>query len=195
MERSVSSDSRGALVNCAYGAKSIVGIQCLIRSFVGLTFASVRMHQKWDSRSRFVKDVASWLRRLVGSQSGQGSGEAPGPSVPSRVRFAPSLQMSIKNVQVLTRMKCRLPSGSCTDLLEVSLQLLDPSERRLAASGGFCRNENIIVLEARSALFAVRCAESCAGDCAMQRTLKQFYKVPSSCPCTALTILTAFLPL
>ena len=42
---------------------------------------------------------------------------------------------------------------------EVSLQLLDPSEWQLAAYGAFCREENIIILEARSILYAFQCAE------------------------------------
>ena len=42
----------------------------------------------------------------------------------------------------------------------MSLQLLDPSGWKLAAYGGFFREENIIVLEARSILYAVRYAES-----------------------------------
>ena len=48
---------------------------------------------------------------------------------------------------------------SRADFPEVSLQLLDPSEWRLAAYCVFCREENIIVFEARSILYAVRCAD------------------------------------
>ena len=76
-----------------------------------MTFVSVRMHQKWASHVRgFVKDVASWFRRLVGSQSGQGSREAPGPSVhrSRALRFTAS-ECRFGNVQVQTNMKCRLP--------------------------------------------------------------------------------------
>ena len=54
----------------------------------------------------------------------------------------------------LARRACR------ADVPQVSLQLLDPSERRLAAYGGFFREGNIIVLEARSILYAVTYAES-----------------------------------
>ena len=46
------------------------------------------------------------------------------------------------------------------DFPEVSLQILDPTERTLAAYGGFFREEYTIVVEARSILYAVRCAES-----------------------------------
>ena len=49
---------------------------------------------------------------------------------------------------------------SRADFREVSLQLLDPTEWKLVAYGGFVREENIIVLEARSILYAVRCTES-----------------------------------
>ena len=46
------------------------------------------------------------------------------------------------------------------DFPEALLQLLDPSEWTLAAYGGFFREENIIVLEARVLMYAVRYAES-----------------------------------
>ena len=50
----------------------------------------------------------------------------------------------------------------CRELAsEVSLQLVNPSEWRLAACCGFFRDESIIILEARSILYAVRFAESC----------------------------------
>ena len=78
----------------------------------GLTSATVRMHRKRGLRSRFVKDVASWPRRLVESQNGQGSREAPGPFVPGRVRFAPSLRMLFfEDVQVRMRVRYRLIEG------------------------------------------------------------------------------------
>ena len=54
----------------------------------------------------------------------------------------------------LARKECR------SDFPEVWLQLLDPSEWKLAAYCGFFREENIIILEARSILYAVRFAES-----------------------------------
>ena len=49
---------------------------------------------------------------------------------------------------------------SRADFPEVSFQLLDPSAWKMAAYGGFFRGDNIIVLEARSILFAVRLVES-----------------------------------
>ena len=49
---------------------------------------------------------------------------------------------------------------SRTEVLEVSLQHWDPSEWRLAAYGGFFREENNTVFEARFTLRAVRYAES-----------------------------------
>ena len=49
-----------------YVSSAVIGVwACLI-------FASVRMRPKRGSRSRFVKDVVSWLRKLVLSRSGQG---------------------------------------------------------------------------------------------------------------------------
>ena len=104
------------------------GILCLLRSvgvFGGLMSASVRMHWTRASRSRFVKNVASWLRRWVVSQSGQGSRE-----VPDRARsrallsFAPDVVLecssSDEDEVSLARRESRV------DFPEVSLQLLDP---------------------------------------------------------------------
>ena len=65
-------------------------LSAVIGVFAGLTSASVRTYRKRASYSRFVEGASSWSRRLVESQSGQGSREAPGPSVPGRVGFAPS---------------------------------------------------------------------------------------------------------
>ena len=90
------------------------------------------------------------------SRNGQGSGAVPAPSVPGRVRFAPSRRMLKfgRGVSLAHR-------ESCADFPEVSLQLLDPSEWRLVAYGDLFREEkNSIVLEARSILYAVRYAES-----------------------------------
>ena len=104
------------------------------------------------------------------------------------MRSVPSRQTSFWNVQVRTRMRCRLPERRVARTsLGCRLQFLDPSEWRLAAYGGFFREENIIVLEARSILFAVQYAESCyppgrllilsdnlAPVGALKRTLKHF---------------------
>ena len=76
----------------------------VIGVFTGSTSASLRMHRKRASHSRFLKDAASRRRKLVESQNGQGSREAPGPSVPGRVCFATSRQMSIWVARVPTRM-------------------------------------------------------------------------------------------
>ena len=87
--------------------------------------APVRVRQKTGSRSRSVKAVVSCLRKSVVSPSGQDSRGVPGPSVPGRVRFAPSRRMSVWSVQegevFLARRQC------CADFTEVSLQILDPS--------------------------------------------------------------------
>ena len=72
-------ESRGQL--CVWSRELLVEsyvFSAVIGVFAGLTFASVRMHRKRASHSRFVKDAASWPWRLVG------------PSVPGRVLFAPS---------------------------------------------------------------------------------------------------------
>ena len=100
-------------------------------------------------------------------------------SIPSDVVLECS---SLDETEVsLVQRECR------ADFPEESSQLLDPSEWRLGAYSGFFREENIIVLEACSVSYAVRCAQrnyptgrllilseqSCAGTSALQRTLKQ----------------------
>ena len=57
--------------------------------------------------------------------------------------------------------EARALKESRADFLQVSLQLLDPSEWTLAAYRAFFRDEGIIILEARSLLYAVRYVESC----------------------------------
>ena len=108
------------------------------------------MHRKRAFlRSRFVKDVVSWLQRLVGSRSEQGLREAPSPSVPGRVPSVPSRQevgfecSSVDEDEVSLAKELR-------ELPEVSLQLVDLQEWKLTAYGDFFREENIFVLEARS---------------------------------------------
>ena len=143
------------MVNRAQGTGSIrVGFyvsSAVTGVCAGLMSPSARMRQKKGSRSRFVKDVVSWPRKLVVSRSGQGSREAP-----DRVRSGPSRQMSIWTVQVRTRMRCLSPEGRRSDFPGASIS----QKGELAAYGGFCREENIIVFEARSVLYAVRYAES-----------------------------------
>ena len=87
------------MVNCANGTKEHLEesyvFSAVIGVCAGLMSASVRMRQKKGSRSRFVKDVVSLLRRWGVSRNGQGSGGVPGPSVPGHVRFAPSRRMQL----------------------------------------------------------------------------------------------------
>ena len=146
---------------CAWNRKHSAGFyvsSAVIGVCAGLMCASVRMRRKSGSHSRSVKDVVSLPRRSVVFRRGQGSKEAPGPSVPGRVRFAqpPDFDLessgSDENEGSLPRRECR------ADFPEVSLQLLDPSKWRLAAYDCFFREENIIILEARSILYAVRYA-------------------------------------
>ena len=129
----------------------------VIGVFVGSTFASVRMHQKWALCSRFVTVVASWLRRLVGSQSGT--------RFKRSTRSIRAWSRALRSIAPDVNLEC-----SSSDDNEVSLaqrercaycNFLDPSEWRLVAHGGFFRKENITVLEARSILYAVRYSESC----------------------------------
>ena len=105
------SSSRGLLSgepwSTVHMEQRVFGESCLFRSDWSLRWldsASVRMHRRRASHSRFVKDCASWRRKLVESPSRHGSREVPGPSVPGRVRSVPSRQMSVVNVHVRTRM-------------------------------------------------------------------------------------------
>ena len=99
---------------------------------------------------------------MVLSLTGQGSREVPGPSIRARSRALLSLapdvgsECSSSDENEVSRAR----KESRADFLEVSLRLLYHSKWRLAAYGGFSREENIIVLEARSILYAVRHAES-----------------------------------
>ena len=70
------------------------GISCLLRSDWSLRWPDVWIcadASEKASHSRFVKDAASWRQRLVEFQGGQGSREAPGPSVPGHVLQLESL--------------------------------------------------------------------------------------------------------
>ena len=85
-----------------------------------------------------MKDVASSLPRWAVSESGQGSGAVPGSSVPGPLRStAPEAVLecsgSDEDVISLARRESR------ADFPEASSQLLDPSEWKLAACGGFFR--------------------------------------------------------
>ena len=138
------------------------GILCLFRSDWSLRRLDLCIcadASKRASRSRFVKDAASWRRRLVESQSGQGTRKSS-RSIHARSRALRSIAPEVgwecsgsdEDEVSLARRESR------ADFPEASVQLLDPSEGRLAAHGGFLREENIEVLEARSILYAVRFA-------------------------------------
>ena len=149
-------ESHGQL--CVWSKEVLVEsyvFSAVIGLFAGFMSASVRMRRKRSSRSRFVKDVVSWLRRWAVSLNGQGSRAVPGPSVPGRVRSAPSRRTLLQGCSSLDDEVSLARRESRADFPEVSLQLLDRSEWKLAANGGFFREENIMVLEARSILCAV----------------------------------------
>ena len=122
--------------NCAYGAKSIWRQSCVFSAvigvFVGVTSASVRMHRKRASHLRFVKDAASWPRRLVESSERTRFKRTP-RSIRTRSRalrsIAPDVVLectsSDEDVVSLAQRESR------ADFWEVSLQLLDPSEWEL----------------------------------------------------------------
>ena len=132
----------------------------MIEACVGLMSTSVLLRRRGCSRSRFVKDVASWPRNWDVSRNERGSREAPDPFAPGRVRSGVSLQRLVRQSQVPWKTRCRLPGQSRADFPEVSLQLLDLSALELVAFGGFFRQEKHTLLEARSIRYAVRHADS-----------------------------------
>ena len=82
-----SPESRGQM--CVWSKD---GILCLLRSDWSLRWLNVCIctdTSEKASHSRFVKDAASWRRRLGESQSGQGFRRSL-RSIPRRVLFAPS---------------------------------------------------------------------------------------------------------
>ena len=107
--------------------------------FTLLMSASVRMHRKRASRSRFVKDIAS---PEVGRVS-----ERTRFKRSSSVRSAPSRRMSPWSVLFRTKMRCRCNFGIRRN----------GDWRRTVVSFAM---RNVKVLEARSTVYAVRYAES-----------------------------------
>ena len=120
-----------ALVNCAYGAKSIWGesyvSSAVIRVCVGLMSASVRVREKMG----FAFAVRQGCRELA-SEVGR---------VPERTRFKRSSRTfrarsrALRSIAPDVGLECSssdedvmslAPRPSCADFLEVSLQLLDP---------------------------------------------------------------------
>ena len=116
--------------------------------------ASVRMRQKKVSHSRFMKDVVSWLRKFAAFRR-EKSIEAPGPSVPGRVRsVAPDVDLessgSDENEVSL------LPEGRVAlDSLRFRHNLKICGNGDWRRTVVFFREENIIVLEARFTMDAV----------------------------------------
>ena len=149
-------ESRGQL--CVWNKEHLEEFSvfsAVIGVFAGLMFVSVRMHRKRASRSRFVKDVASWLRKL-GRVSEWTMFKSSSRSIGARSRARRSIVPE-------AGLECSSSDDdvSRADFPVVSLQLLDPSGWTLTAHGGFFREENIVVLEARSILYPVRYAENC----------------------------------
>ena len=130
------------------------GILCLFRSDWSLRQLDVCICTDASEKGfAFVKDAASWPQKLVVSQSGHGSREAPGPSVTDRALIAPvsiwiESSGSDGNEVSLARRESR------ADFPKVSHNFWIPTEWKLAAN----EKENIMVLEARSILYAVRYA-------------------------------------
>ena len=93
---------------CAWSKKAFGSILCVLRSDWSLRWLDVcictnglRVRGSWTlSRAGF----GGWS----GLRPDKVHSEVQGPSAPGRVRFAPSLRMSIRNVQIQTRMRCRL---------------------------------------------------------------------------------------
>ena len=150
---------RRAVVNCAHGTKSIRGIPCLFRSDWSLRMLDFRIctdaSEKWFAFT--VREGCREQASEVGRVSERTRLKRSSRSIRARsraLRVVLEWSSSDEDVISLARVESR------ADFPEVSLQLLDSSEWRLAACGGFFREENITVLEAPSILYAVWCAES-----------------------------------
>ena len=155
----VSFGIREAMVYRAHGTDG--EILCLLRSDWSLRWLVCIFRMRLKKGSRLVKDVVSWPRKLVVSRNGQGSREAPSPSVPGPMRFAPMRQMSIWKVRVRMSMKCLLPEGRVARTsLTFRCHFWIPRNGDWRRTMVFFREKNIIVLEARSILYAVRYAEN-----------------------------------
>ena len=139
---------------CARNREHSGGILCLFRSDWGLRWLDVFIRTD-ASEKGFAFAVREGCRELA-SEVGRVS-ERRRFKRSSRSRalrsIAPGVDLESSSsdeneVSLARRASLGLPWG------------VDLSERRLATYGGFCREENIIVFEARSVLYAVRYAES-----------------------------------
>ena len=142
-----------------HGTKSIRGILCLFRSDWSLRMLDFCIctdaSEKWFAFA--VREGCRELASEVGLVSERTRLKRSSRSIRARsraLRVVFECSSSDEDEMSLDRRESR------ADLPEVSLQLLDPSEWRLAAYGGFFREENITVLGAPSILYAVRNAES-----------------------------------
>ena len=138
---------------CARNREHSGGILCLFRSDWGLRWLDVSIRTD-ASEKGFAFAVREGCRELA-SEVG---------CVSERTRFKRSSRSrALRSIAPDVDLE-----SSSSDENEVSLARraslglpwVDLSERRLATCGGFCREENIIVFEARSVLYAVRYAES-----------------------------------
>ena len=142
--------------------RAFVRIQCLFRSDWSLRWLDVCICTG-ASEKGFAFAVLEGCRELaseVGRVSERTRFKRSSRSVvPGRVRSVPFHQVSVRNVQVRTRMRCRLPEGRVAWTALRFRYNLDPMEWTSAAYGAFFRDKNITVLEARSIFNAVPHAE------------------------------------
>ena len=136
------------------------GIPCLNRGECCLRWLDVRMHQK-RGFAFAVREGRDELASEVGRVSQRTTSNRSSTSIRAGSRalrsIAPDVVLECSSSD---EDEVSLAQESRVDFLEVSEQHLDPSDWKLTAYGGFFRKENIIVLEARSILHAVRYAES-----------------------------------
>ena len=147
------------MVHCAHGTENTGEFHVsteVIGVCVGLMSVSGRTSQKRASRSPSVIAVASWPV----SERTRLKSSSRSIRVRSRALRSIAPEVDLENSSS-DENEVSLPQKEChADFPAVSLQFLDPSQWKLAAYGGFFREENILVLEGRSILCAVRYAES-----------------------------------
>ena len=140
------------------------GILCLLRSDWSLRWLDVCICTD-ASETGFAFAVCEGCHELaseVGRVSQRTRFPSSSRSIGARSRALRFIALVVDwKVQVRTRTRGRLHNRNFAQTSLGCLCNLDPSKWRLAEYGGFFRDENIKVLEARSMLYAVRYAESC----------------------------------
>ena len=146
---------------CARNRQHCVGIICLLRSNWSPRWLDVCTCT--DASEKGVvregcRELASEVERVLELTRFRSSSRSIGAR--SRALRCIAADAALRDSRSDEGEVSRARRESRPEFPEVSLQLLDPSEWKLAAFGGFFREENIIIIEVLSILHAVRYAEN-----------------------------------